>query len=150
MARVQIVNGTVILPNALLKNTALLINGGKIAAIGGAACRSEDALAVNAKGCFISPGFIDTHIHGSPEKIFENEIRFGTTSIVVAESCAALGEIFDKIHKIAEFIIKSPFGRNVLGVRLEGPYISKKKAGAQDRRYIKKPDTEEALKIIKE
>ena len=150
MSRICIKNGTIISSSALLKNSALLLDGGKIAAVGQKVHCSQDAITVDAKGCFVSPGFIDTHIHGSPGKIFENEIRSGTTSIVIAESCASLGEIFSKIRRIEKFIIKSPFGRNVLGVRLEGPYISRKKAGAQDRRYIKKPDAKEALRIIEE
>ena len=150
MSRICIKNGTVVLPHALLKNAPVLIDGAKIVLVGGKIKPPKNATTIDARGCFISPGFIDTHIHGTPEEIFKNEIRFGTTSIVIAESCAPLDEIFRKIREIKEFTGKNPFGRNLLGVRLEGPYISKEKAGAQDERYIRSPDKKEALKIIKE
>jgi N-acetylglucosamine-6-phosphate deacetylase len=43
---------------------------------------------------------------------------------------------------------KNPLGPSVLGLRLEGPYISKAKAGAQDKRYIRRPNVKELSKII--
>ena len=149
MPRICIKNGDVILPNAILKNSAVLTEERKIKAVGSKASSLKNADVINANGCFISPGFIDTHIHGSPEAIFKNEVRSGTTAIVIAESCAPIGNIFKKIRKIEGFIRKNALGRNILGVRLEGPYISKEKAGAQDKRYIKTPDPKEALKIVK-
>ena len=149
MSRICIKNGDVILPNAILKNSAVLIEGRKIKAVGSRAGSFENAEVINAKGCFVSSGFIDTHIHGSPETIFKNEVKCGTTAIVIAESCASANEIFEKIRKIETFSKKNVLGRNILGVRLEGPYISKKKAGAQDERYIKTPDLKEALRTVK-
>ena len=144
-----IINGTIVLPRALLKNASLLIKGGKIVATGRKVKRPAGAEVIDAKGSFVSPGFIDTHIHGSPDAIFKNEVRFGATSVVIAQSCAPFTEILSNIRGIEEFIIKSPFGRNVLGVRLEGPFINKIKSGAQDKRYISKPDRKEALEIIR-
>ena len=38
-------------------------------------------------------------------------------------------------------------GANVIGYHLEGPYISKKKKGAQNEAYIKAPDLNEFKKI---
>ena len=149
MNRILIKHGVIIAPNALLKDISLLIAGEKIASVGKKIRCPRNAAVIDAKGCFVSPGFIDTHIHGAPDEIFRNEARFGTTSIVIAESCAPLAAIFKKIRGIEEFIKKDPLGQNVLGMRLEGPYISKKKAGAQDERYIKNPDKKEALKIVK-
>lgn len=143
-------HGTVVLPTALLQNKPILIENGTISALGGITRRPKGAVIIEAGGCFVAPGFIDTHIHGSPGDIFANEARFGTTSIIVAQSCAAPLELIKKIRAAEKFVIKSPFGANLLGVRLEGPYISRGKAGAQDRRYIKKPNAKDAAGFIKE
>ncbi len=141
-------HGDVILPDAILKNAPVLIEKGKITSVGYTAKIPEDSVVINAKGCYVSPGFIDTHIHGSPKEIFKNEIKSGTTSIVIAESCASSGKILAKIRRIEKFVKKSPLGPNVLGIRLEGPYISRVKAGAQDKHYIKKPAVKEARGLI--
>ncbi|MFA5144233.1 MAG: N-acetylglucosamine-6-phosphate deacetylase [Candidatus Omnitrophota bacterium] len=149
MASILIKNGTIVLPDALLENSYVLIDGNKIAAVGKGMRHPRGTISVDAGGAYISPGFIDTHIHGSPAEIFNNEIRSGTTSIVIAESCASLDEIYGKARQIERFVRDSAFGHNVLGLRLEGPYINKKKAGAQDRRYIRKPNRKEMLEMLK-
>lgn len=106
------------------------------------------SFVIDARGCFVSPGFIDCHIHGEPEKIFFNEAKHGTTAFVIAESCAPLNCIYKRAESIKEFIRIHPFGPNVLGLRLEGPYISKARAGAQDDAYIRRPDAKELSGII--
>ena len=163
MANIRIENGRVILKDRTVNGAMVTINDGKIAAIGGMLqlkkrllCpprfargpRNDEIIVIDAKGCFVSPGFIDCHIHGEPEKIFLNEARHGTTAFVIAESCAPLNHLYKRAEGIKEFIGTHPFGPNVLGLRLEGPYISKARAGAQDTAYIRKPDAKELSDII--
>ncbi|MDD5135718.1 MAG: N-acetylglucosamine-6-phosphate deacetylase [Candidatus Omnitrophica bacterium] len=149
MSHILIKNGTLIFPDALLPHSAVLVEGKKIAAVGKKMRHPKGTISIDALGAYISPGFIDTHIHGSPDDIFRNETRYGTTSVVIAESCAPLENIYGKIRRVEQFVKISAFGHNVLGVRLEGPYISRQKSGAQDRRYIKRPSRKETLEIIK-
>ncbi|MFA4982121.1 MAG: N-acetylglucosamine-6-phosphate deacetylase [Candidatus Omnitrophota bacterium] len=146
---IYIINAKIISKGALLKGAAVLISGTKIASLGKKTALCKNSLSINAKGCFVSPGFIDTHIHGDPERVFLNEIRSGTTSIMPALSCDSFANIFKKIDRIKTFAGEEPFGPNVLGIRIEGPYINKSKAGAQDKRYIRKPDAKELAKILK-
>lgn len=133
---------------AIAKGASIFIENGKIKSLDKIS-PPRGADIIDAKGLFVSPGFIDSHIHGDPAKIISNEVRFGTTGVVIAESCAPLGSIYKRIDLVKRFIKESPLGGCVLGVRLEGPYISKVKAGAQDKRYIKKPDRKELSRIIK-
>jgi len=148
MRSIFIKNGSVILEGSILNGVSIAINGDKIAAVGKNTRPAKGAFFIDAKRCFVSPGFIDCHIHGEPEKIFFNEARYGTTAFVIAQSCAPLEFIFKKIENTREFISKNPFGGNVLGLRLEGPYINKEKAGAQNSLYIKKPDIHELMRIL--
>jgi N-acetylglucosamine-6-phosphate deacetylase len=148
MSRIYIKDGRVVLKDRIVSNVTIAINDGKIAAISRKTAPKRGSFVIDAKGCFVSPGFIDCHIHGEPEKIFFNEARHGTTAFVIAESCAPLSHIYKKAEDIKKFIKTHPFGPNVLGLRLEGPYISKAKAGAQDSTYIRKPDAKELSSII--
>lgn len=141
-----IVNGSVVLPAKIVR-ADIAVDRGSIAAIGtGASFRRS--LPVDAAGCYVAPGFIDTHIHGNPAAILAHEVRYGTTGVVVAESCAPLETIIDQCERIRQFIAGDPLGRAVLGLRLEGPYINPEKAGAQDRRYIRRPDGAELAALI--
>ena len=146
---IHIKNGNLILKDAVLKNSSLLIDGSKISSVGKPRPDAKGAIIIDAEGCFVSAGFIDCHIHGSPGKIFRNEARSGTTSFVVAESAAPLAKIYEDIESINKFVKTDPLGPNVLGVHIEGPYISLKKRGAQNPRYIKRPDAGEVPEIIK-
>lgn len=148
---ILIKNGAVVLPRALLKDTEIFIRSGKIVSITprGVKNTPRGVTVIDAGGAYVSPGFIDTHIHGAPDKISKNEIKTGTTSVIIAESCAPLNKLAHKIRKINRFVKESLPGCNILGVRVEGPYISREKAGAQDSRYIRVPDEKEAGLFIK-
>jgi N-acetylglucosamine-6-phosphate deacetylase len=148
MKPVYIKNGSIILKDRILKDASVKIEGHKIKSIGRNIKPAKGSCVIDAKGCCVSPGFIDCHIHGEPEKIFFNEARYGTTAFVVSQSCAPLEFIYERAEKIKEFINKNPLGKNVLGLRLEGPYINRERAGAQNRLYIKKPDLHELIYII--
>ena len=149
MNRVYIKNGRVILGDRIMDGVTVEIYDGKIASIGRRRAPKKGSFVIDAKRCFVSPGFIDCHIHGEPEKIFFNEARYGTTAFVVAESCAPLNHIYKRAEGIKNFIKTHLFGPNLLGLRLEGPYINKAKAGAQNASYIRKPDIKELSEIIK-
>lgn len=148
MASTYIKNGRVILGCRIRGGLVIAISGDKIVSVGRNIVPKKNAFVIDAKGSFVSPGFIDCHIHGEPEKIFFNEARHGMTAFVIAESCAPLGDIYKKSESIKKFIKNHPFGQNVLGLRLEGPYISKNKAGAQNISYIRKPNAKELSSII--
>jgi N-acetylglucosamine-6-phosphate deacetylase len=148
MSRACIKNGRVLLKGRIVDGVTVTIVGDKISAVDRKVASKKGSFIIDAKGCFVSPGFIDCHVHGSPEDIFLNEARHGTTAFVVAESCAPLNDIYKKAGAIKKFIRTHSFGPNVLGLRLEGPYISREKAGAQDAAYIRKPDIKELHSII--
>jgi N-acetylglucosamine-6-phosphate deacetylase len=148
MSRIYIKNGRVILADRIVDGATVTIEDGKIKAINKKTAPKKGAFVIDAKGCFVSPGFIDCHIHGEPEKIFFNEARHGMTAFVIAESCAPLNYIYKRADSIKEFIKTHAFGSNVLGMRIEGPYISKNKAGAQEAASIRKPDAKELFSII--
>lgn len=60
----QIINGTVIDPSSekVMPNTTITLEGDHIAQVGDAA-NNDGAKVIDAKGKFILPGYIDTHVH---------------------------------------------------------------------------------------
>lgn len=147
MPNILIKNGDIVLRDSILKKTSLCVDGPRIKSIGGT--YNKKYTIIDAKDCYVAPGFIDTHIHGEPDRIFNNEIKYGTTSILIAISCDSQSSIERKVQNIKKFIAKSALGANLLGIRFEWPYINKLKAGAQNPAFIRQPDIKELSEIMR-
>ena len=62
---IVIENATAILPDRLLPEARVVLRDGRIAEVGRAGKRApRDAQVIDARGGFISPGFVDVHVHG--------------------------------------------------------------------------------------
>ena len=59
-----IINGTVVLPDGLLANGMVEFVGCRIVAVGQEEQRDRSVRIIDAKGGYISPGFVDIHVHG--------------------------------------------------------------------------------------
>jgi len=106
---------------------------------------------VDAKGLYLSAGFIDIHIHGSNgfdvmdgtvealEGISKSVLQTGTTSFLATTMTMSREEIEKALLNVQNF--KSQKGAKVLGVHLEGPFINPTKHGAQNAAHIQKPNT---------
>ncbi|MBO9565397.1 MAG: amidohydrolase family protein, partial [Niastella sp.] len=89
------INGTAILPDRLLPDAVVVCSAGRIAAVGSArkVRVPRDAEIVDARGGYISPGFVEIHVHGGDGADFMDgteeavrtairaHTRHGTTSI---------------------------------------------------------------------
>lgn len=145
-----IVNGKIILRNKMIEGETLFLKNGKIAQIGG--MFSEDADVVyNAEGNYISPGFIDMHVHGgggcdfmdgtveAVEGACRLHLAHGTTSIVPTTLTCPDEELlhFFDVYRESKKIMKE--GPNLLGIHLEGPFFHQAQCGAQDPAYLRTP-----------
>lgn len=102
------------------------------------------------EGAVVLPGFIDPHIHGAGgadamdgtaaalATISETVAREGTTSFL-ATTMTENGEAILRALTAVRDCRETP-GARLLGVHLEGPFISETYAGAQPREYIAAPD----------
>jgi len=57
-------NGTLLLPDGLVDSGSVLCDRGAIVAVGDVVRAPKNAVVVDARGGFISPGFVDIHVHG--------------------------------------------------------------------------------------
>jgi len=113
---------------------------------------------LDACGNYVSPGFIDTHLHGgggfdfmdgdeeSVKAVADFHLSHGSTIILPTTLSGDTEEIINSVKTIKRVFDKGD--TNIWGVHLEGPYFSKNQAGAQDPRYIRTPKKEEYEKII--
>ena len=110
---------------------------------------------IEAKGLYLAPGFIELHTHGggghdfmdnTPEAVIgacQTHLQHGTTAILPTTLSSSNEELFSNLDLIDK-ISKTKEGMpEILGIHLEGPYLSAQKKGAQDPRYIKNPDPAE-------
>ncbi len=112
-----------------------------------------EMLVIDAKGAFVSAGFIDLHIHGSNgadvmdaspkalETISKSVLSGGTTSFL-ATTMTMSAEDIDKALINVQVYGKYVTGANILGIHLEGPFINPSRHGAQDIKHIQSANME--------
>jgi len=141
-----IFNAKVLADRGILENGSILVKGGKIARISGKPVSGLGAYRlIDAGGCFASPGVIDMQFYVDPKKVSYNNVMFGTTGVLATISCSGLKT---SAVKSAVDAGRSREGAKVLGINLEGPYLSMAAAGAQDKRSIKRPGLRELRALI--
>jgi len=160
MHQLKIYNGNVITPQRIINGGSILIADGKIAAISETNIETTGAELINAEGKYISPGFIDIHVHGGGGhdfmdvteeaflKIAETHARFGTTAMLPTTLTGSKEDILETLRAYDSATKKNINGSQFLGMHLEGPYLAMSQRGAQDPRYIRNPDPQEYKEII--
>ncbi len=112
-------------------------------------------------GYYLSPGFIDIHTHGGGGYRFEGSteeivngcnfhLKHGTTSICPTVSAAPFAAMAESAQHIRAAMADPRVKGTILGVHMEGPYLSAKQAGAQCPTHITPPVEEDYLPFIRE
>lgn len=153
-------NGTVITPYRQLPNGSVVIEDGKIVGVHDRPVEIPDAEVIDAAGSYISPGFIDIHVHGGGGadfmdgtleaflQIAKTHAQYGTTSMVPTTLTAEKEDLLQTLDIYKEAKVKNTEGAAFLGIHLEGPYFAMSQRGAQDPRYIRNPDPAEYEEIL--
>jgi N-acetylglucosamine-6-phosphate deacetylase len=134
-------NGNILTPNGFVRGALTLDAHGRIASITGAPVATA---AVRDNGApIVLPGFIDLHVHGGAgHDIMEGgeaalqvarlHARHGTTSLLATTMTAPQEDLDMAFSAMAPLCAQRvPNAARVLGVHLEGPYISEARLGAQ-------------------
>lgn len=134
--------------------TCVGIENGKIAYIG------DDEKVITevipfSDGCVLVPGFIDQHIHGAAgadamdgtvealSTIANAVASEGTTGFLATTMTQSPENISKAMNAVKEYIaLDKEDGAKVLGIHLEGPFISTKHIGAQPLEYVAAPSIE--------
>lgn len=148
-----IINGKIILKDRIEEGSALLYSD-VIEGVVPVECVPSDAEIIDAKGGYVSPGLIDIHIHGylgkdvcdgeeeSIRTISKGLLKNGVTGYLPTTMTVDMS-VIKKALEICRSLkeeSKSWEGSEILGCHAEGPFISESKKGAQDAKYILKPN----------
>ncbi|RRD95500.1 N-acetylglucosamine-6-phosphate deacetylase [Clostridiales bacterium COT073_COT-073] len=149
------------LPQGRFFDGYLKIENGKISEIRNQKPENEEV--IDYSGYYILPGFIDIHIHGWGTGSFINDKSAaavlkmskdlpdtGVTSFLATSGAEEIDEIKKGIDSVAEIMSKPQVnGAQVLGVHLEGPFISAEHKGMQREECCLYPDLELMKEFIK-
>jgi len=118
-----------------------------------------DDEVIEGKGRYLSPGFIDIHIHGAGnhdtmegtfdalETISKTIAEHGTTTFLPTTMTVDTKEIRKAVEaaKVAQGQVS---GASIGGVHLEGPFINEGAIGAQNPKYVQKPTLEAFKEMV--
>ena len=157
---IKITNGKIIADGEIKEGYNLYIRNGKIDEIS-TLDKCADKV-IDAKGSYVSPGFIDTHVHGgggadladgsadAVRKMAKTHLKHGTTSICPTTVASTHENLLKAVR--AYLSVVGETGKdgmpNLIGLHLEGPNFSPSQAGAQDPDHIYPPRPEEYNEIL--
>lgn len=151
-------NATVLTGYSVMKNCAVYVKNNKIADVFNEERFAKkrfapDVKIINVNKAFVAPGFIDTHIHGiggfgaddqsSSSILRMSEIlpHYGVTSFIPTLYAAKEDKLVKDIQAITAAMGKES-GAKILGIHLEGPFISPERLGVQTADAISPVDVE--------
>lgn len=146
----KIINGLVFHENQGFLSETLYVENGLFAD------HTTDDTVIDAEGCYVIPGLIDIHFHGCVGHDFcdasleglaamaEYELSQGITSICPASMTLPQDMLVNICRNGQLFAANQPLPSQarLVGINLEGPFISYEKRGAQNPDYIARADFE--------
>jgi N-acetylglucosamine-6-phosphate deacetylase len=141
------------------RDSAVIIDNSRVVAI---APRSELSSAISVHGmppgAWLAPGFIDVQVNGGGDVLFNDaptpatmarmvaaHRRFGTTSLLptlISDTPEQMWAALDAVEEIA------PCEPAVLGIHLEGPFLSPDKPGVHDPAKLRRPTADDVALLI--
>ena len=115
---------------------------------------SSDGQLLDASGCYVIPGLVDVHFHGCVgedfsdaaadglQRIADYELSQGVTYICPAGMTLPEEQLSAICKTAAAHRRESRSGAEVVGLHLEGPFLSTAKKGAQNEAFLHDPDVE--------
>ena len=152
-----IVNGEVYIEHRFLKKT-IKIEDGKLIILPPDAPIEDGAEVYNAAGKKVVPGFIDVHTHGAvgvdvnaaTAEDYEKICRFAAGNGTTSWLCSVLTDTKEQtewcIDEYKKHQKMEHKGANLLGIHLEGPFLSPEYKGAMPEHLLISPD----LDLLKE
>ena len=133
----------------LHEQAAVIVEGATITRIVARSELGDRPITVLPEGIWLAPGFVDLQVNGGGDMLFNDaptaqtiatmaaaHRKFGTTGFLPTLITDGPAKTPQAIAAVGEAMRREPA---VLGLHLEGPFISPQKAGVHDRRFIRAP-----------
>lgn len=141
-----------------IEKGSVLVEDGKIKEINPTDQTSTNV--VDGKGLYLSPGFINVHIHGASghdtmdgtfeaiNEISKSILKNGTTAFTPTTMTVSIDAIKKSMEVIKEAKLNGTDGALVLGAHLEGPFISPAAIGAQNPNFLQTPSIDTYMQMV--
>jgi N-acetylglucosamine-6-phosphate deacetylase len=141
-------NARLIFPDEIRDGLDVVVEHGKIAAVSARSLVRRKHEVIDLNGNYLAPGFIDVHVHGALDRdtmeasaeafgaVCDFHASGGATSLLLTTATAPIQAIIKVLEAVRDC---RPAISAVAGVHVEGPFISKAKAGAQCPEFIQNP-----------
>ena len=150
----RIINGSVFVGEGFVERDVFVAEGRFV----GEAARAEGGQTVDAAGCYVIPGLVDLHFHGSAgADISDGDLaglhRMGAyeASRRVTAMCPATmtlpEDVLMRAAQAAAAYEPAADEAALVGINMEGPFISPSKVGAQNPDYVRNPSAEEFRRL---
>ena len=149
---IVLAGGDLVLPDRILTNASLIIDGTRIAAIEPLArVDTAGATVVDASGCYVVPGFVDVHVHGveghdtldggaAIAEIASRLPRYGVTAFCPTTVACPPGELRAVLAQVKAARVSRPANSaRVLPAHLESNFINPEYRGAQPADCLRLP-----------
>jgi N-acetylglucosamine-6-phosphate deacetylase len=149
-------NARLVFPDGIRDGLEVVVEKGKIAAI-----REHNHARTNEivdlRGNYLAPGFIDLHVHGALGRdtmeastkafraICDYHASGGTTSLLLTTATAPLDSITHVLSVVRDCRRSI---KQLVGVHVEGPFISKAKCGAQRAEFNQNPSRASVQQLL--
>lgn len=154
--------GCVLTPTEEIARGAVSVSGGRIRAVGPASVVGlpPGSQVLECGDATIVPGFVDVHIHGSggdsamdgPDavaRIAAFVTRFGVTSwLPTLTPRATIDELAAVIRSSLDGARRVTRGAEIVGLHLEGPFLSPKRPGAIRSEWFRTPSASELSALL--
>ncbi|QDV25461.1 amidohydrolase family protein [Aureliella helgolandensis] len=155
------IGGTAILPDRLLPNSTVLCRNGRITAVSEREEIPDQSLTFDVRGKYVSPGFVDIHVHGGDgadfmdgqveavEQVCRAHLRRGTTTIFPTTTTGTPQQILAMIAACQSVALCASNPElttglpNLPGVHLYGPYFAEDKVGCHSSTGRRSPTRDE-------
>lgn len=150
----RIINGSVFVGEGFVERDVFVAEGRFV----GEAARAEGGQTVDAAGCYVIPGLVDLHFHGSAgADISDGDLaglhRMGAyeASRGITAMCPATmtlpEDVLMRAAQAAAAYAPAADEAALVGINMEGPFISPSKVGAQNPDYVRNPSAEEFRRL---
>jgi len=156
--RTLLTGARVITPDSQTEPADVLIENGRIATVG-AGIAADSAETIDLNGNVIAPGFIDVHVHGGGghplitpdpgeiEAYARWAVSQGVTSFLATVCAPTLDAALDCLTACAN-AREATDGAALLGVNLEGPFVSPERRGALPPSWPAVPDVDAFRRLL--